>query len=175
MFNYEQENGEYENLEECVTDVYRLAVEYAINAVRNNIGGPFGAGIIYKKDNGKYIILAIDVNRVIKDQDPTAHAEINVIRKACKMLKNKSLENCILVTTAKSCPMCLSAACWANISKIYYSEDYKNAIESGFKDNDILEYLKGEKPDLIEEKRLIDMVCKKPFDIWNKKTDKIEY
>ena len=61
MFNYEQENGEYENLEECVTDVYRLAVEYAINAVRNNIGGPFGAGIIYKKDNGKYIILAIEL------------------------------------------------------------------------------------------------------------------
>lgn len=49
MFNYEVENNEYENLEECVNVVYELASKYATDGVKNNIGGPFGAGIIYKK------------------------------------------------------------------------------------------------------------------------------
>ena len=65
MFNYEIENNEYDNLEECVNEVYELASKYAIDGVKNNIGGPFGAGIIYEKENGKYIILLIERNTVI--------------------------------------------------------------------------------------------------------------
>lgn len=103
MFNYEIENNEYDNLEECVNEVYELASKYAIDGVKNNIGGPFGAGIIYEKENGKYIILLIERNTVIASKDPTAHAEVNAIRSACKALNTRSLENCILVTTAKSC------------------------------------------------------------------------
>ena len=56
MFNYEVENNEYENLEECVNVVYELASKYATDGVKNNIGGPFGAGIIYKKDNNRHHI-----------------------------------------------------------------------------------------------------------------------
>lgn len=175
MFNYEQENGEYEDLEECVNDVYRLASSYAEDGVKKNIGGPFGAGIILKKENGRYIILAIDRNTVIKTKDPTAHAEINVIRKACKILNDNFLSNCILVTTAKSCPMCLSAACWAKIKTIYYSESYDNAKTSGFKDDEIFEYINGNAPELIEEKRLVNEVCVIPFEVWDKKIDKIQY
>ena len=59
MFNYEIENNEYDNLEECVNEVYELASKYAKKKKKNNIGGPFGAGIIYEKENGKYIILLI--------------------------------------------------------------------------------------------------------------------
>ena len=73
MFNYEIENNEYDNLEECVNEVYELASKYAIDGVKNNIGGPFGAGIIYEKENGKYIILLIERNTVIASKDPTAH------------------------------------------------------------------------------------------------------
>ena len=175
MFNYELENGEYENLEECVKDVYKLASKAAIQGIMMDRGGPFGAGIIYKKDNGRYIILSIESNEVLSTNDPTAHAEINAIRKACKMLNTRTLENCILVTTARSCPMCLAASCWANIKTIYYSEDYRQAIMSGFKDNKISEYLKGNESELIEEKRLIDLSCKEPFELWNSKTDKILY
>ena len=175
MFNYELENGEYDNIEECVKDVYKLASKAAVQGVMMDRGGPFGAGIIYKKDNGRYIILTIERNEVLSDNDPTAHAEINAIRKACKMLKTRTLENCILVTTAKSCPMCLAASCWANIKTIYYSEDYRQATISGFKDNDICEYIQGVNTDLIEEKRLTDSSCKEPFAIWNEKTDKKQY
>ena len=159
MFNYEIENNEYDNLEECVNEVYELASKYAIDGVKNNIGGPFGAGIIYEKENGKYIILLIERNTVIASKDPTAHAEVNAIRSACKALNTRSLENCILVTTAKSCPMCLSAACWADIKTIYYSQSYDSAVSSGFRDEGIQEYIKGEYP----------------FIEWNKKQDRQAY
>ncbi len=175
MFNYEQENSEYDNLEECVRDVYKLASKQAIVGVKTNVGGPFGAGIIYKKDNGRYIILVIESNSVLKTKDPTAHAEVNAIRKACKMLNTERLDNCILVTTAKSCPMCLSAACWASIPTIYYSESYDEATTSGFRDDNILEYLQGTNPELINEIQLIDYECKEPFKVWNKKEDKTIY
>lgn len=175
MFNYEVENNEYESLEECVNAVYELASKFAQEGVRANVGGPFGAGIIYKKDNGRYVILVIERNSVIKSNDPTAHAEVNAIRRACKMLNTKSLENCILVTTAKSCPMCLSAACWANIKTIYYSQDYEDAVNSGFRDKQIAEYIKEENNEIIEEKRLYNDVCEVPFQKWNEKEDKNSY
>lgn len=174
MFNYEVENNEYDNLEECVNVVYELASKYALDGVRRNIGGPFGAGIIYKKDNNKYVILTIERNTVIKSNDPTEHAEVNAIRKACKILNTKSLENCILVTTAKSCPMCVSAACWANIKTIYYSQTYDSAVSSGFRDERIQEYIKGNNQ-IIEEKMLSNPCCEFPFVEWNKKEDKEEY
>ena len=174
MFNYEVENNEYDNLEECVNEVYELASKYDIDGVKNNIGGPFGAGIIYKKENGKYIILLIERNTVIASKDPTAHAEVNAIRSACKALNTRSLENCILVTTAKSCPMCLSAACWADIKTIYYSQSYDSAVSSGFRDEEIQEYIKGEN-DIIDEEQLKNPCCEYPFIEWNKKQDRQDY
>ena len=174
MFNYEVESNEYESLEECVNEVYELASKYAIDGVRKNIGGPFGAGIIYETDNGRYSILVIERNSVIKSKDPTAHAEINAIRSACKVLNTRSLENCILVTTAKSCPMCLSAACWANIKKIYYSQEYDSAELGGFKDNEIYEYI-NRNNEIIEEIMLENPCCEYPFMEWNQKQDKDIY
>lgn len=167
-------NFECENLEECIDKVYEMASIYATEGVKNNIGGPFGAGIIHKKENGKFEILAIARNTVISSKDPTAHAEVNAIRIACEKLENKSLENCILVTTAKSCPMCLSAACWANIKTIYYSQEYDTAVSSGFRDEKIAEYIKGNN-DIIEEKRLKKDCCEIPFIEWDRKEDKEEY
>lgn len=174
MFDYDLENNEYENLEDCVNTVYELASKYAVEGVKKGIGGPFGAGIIYKKENGRYVILLIERNSVIKSQDPTAHAEINAIRGACKLLNTKSLENCILVTTAKSCPMCLSAACWANIKTIYYSQSYESANTSGFRDEEIEDYIKGYN-DIIEEIKLSNSCCEFPFVEWNSRKDKEEY
>ena len=74
MFNYEIENNEYDNLEECVNEVYELASKYAIDGVKNNIGGPFGAGIIYEKENGKY---RKKYSNCIKRSDCTCRSERN--------------------------------------------------------------------------------------------------
>lgn len=142
MFNYEVENNEYENLEECVNVVYELASKYATDGVKI-ILEDLWSGNNLQKDNNRYIILVVERNTVLRSKDPTAHAEINAIRSACKQLNTKSLENCILVSTAKCCPMCLSAACWANIKTIYYSQSYDNAKEGGFRDEEISEYIKG--------------------------------
>lgn len=159
-------NKIYENLDECVNDAFLYSASYATDGVANGVGGPFGAGIIQKIDN-KYKILVIERNTVLRTKDTTCHAEINAIRKAEKILDKPFLEDCILVSTAKSCPMCLSAACWAKIPIIYYGTDYENAINSGFKDSDILEYIKGNNNNLIKEILKENNYSLEPFNKWN--------
>lgn len=103
-------NKIYTNLNDCINEVLSLSSNYACEGVEKNIGGPFGAGIIQKLDNS-YKIICIERNTVISSKDATSHAEINAIRKASKFLNRRNLNDCILVSTAKSCPMCLSASC----------------------------------------------------------------
>lgn len=93
-------------------------------------GGPFGAVIV---KNGK--IIAKAHNQVLKKNDPTAHAEILAIQKACKKLKTHDLNDCILYTSCEPCPMCLSASIWANIKEIYYGNTKEDADKIGFRDD----------------------------------------
>lgn len=106
------------------------------------VGGPFGA-VIYK--NGK--IVGKGVNRVIGNNDPTAHAEIEAIRNACKNLKTHDLSGCEMYATGYPCPMCMSAIIWANIKKVYYSADYEDANKLGFRDDYIYKFIKGGQKD----------------------------
>lgn len=99
-------------------------------------GGPFGTVIV--KDN---IIIAASHNTVIENNDPTAHAEINAIRKAAQTLKTHDLSECILYTTCFPCPMCLSAIVWANIKEVYYGNTKEDAEDIGFRDNQIYELI----------------------------------
>ena len=167
-------NKIYDDLNKCINDVFNACSNYACEGVEQNIGGPFGAGIIRKIDN-KYKIICIERNTVIYSKDATCHAEINAIKAASKLLNKYFLDDCILVTSAKSCPMCLSAACWAKIPVIYYSQSYDNATSSGFKDNSISEYIKGNNDKLIQEVQIKNEECIRPFKIWNEKQDKICY
>ena len=100
------------------------------------VGGPFGA-VVYK--DGK--IVGKGVNRVIGNNDPTAHAEMEAIRNACKNLKTYDLSGCEIYATGFPCPMCMSAIIWANIKKVYYSCDYKDAEKLGFRDSHIYNFL----------------------------------
>ncbi len=134
------------------------AVKEALEGVKNKDGGPFGAIII--NTEGK--IVARGHNRVLRDKDPTAHAEIMAIREACKKLDTKDLTGCVLYTTCEPCPMCLSAIIWANIKTIYYGSTRKDAKEIGFKDDDIYEFIKGNN-DLLKEIKLENKSCKDLF------------
>lgn len=107
--------------------------------LKTNQGGPFGAIIV--KD-GKVISEAH--NQVLKKKDPTAHAEILAIQKASKKLHTHDLTGCILYTSCEPCPMCLSAAIWANIKEIYYGNTRKDAAQIGFRDDWIYEVFKNE-------------------------------
>ena len=77
------------------------------------------------------------------NNDPTAHAEIQAIRNACQNLKTFDLTGCELYATGYPCPMCMSAIIWANIKKVYYSADYKDAEKIGFRDDYIFKFLKN--------------------------------
>jgi guanine deaminase len=125
----------------------QLAVDQARITMEQNIGGPFGAAIV--KD-GK--IIKITSNRVLKDNDPTAHAEILAIREACEMLDTYDLSGCELYATGYPCPMCLGAIIWANIKTVYVSGFPKDAEKIGFRDDYIYKYiLEGRKdPDVLD-------------------------
>jgi tRNA(Arg) A34 adenosine deaminase TadA len=109
-------------------------------SMEDKTGGVFGAVIV--KDGE---IIAEGYNQVIKTNDPTWHAEMHAIREASKKLGTPHLEGCVLYTSAECCPMCLAAAYWAHIDKIYYASTIDDALEYGnFDDVDILSEVRKE-------------------------------
>ncbi len=151
---------------EFMSEAIRLATE----SVKNG-GGPFGAVIV--KDGE---IIAKSSNSVTKDNDPTAHAEVNTIRKACKALQTFDLSGCTIYTSCEPCPMCFGAIHWARLDKIYYANTKADAKNIGFDDSFIYEEIA--KP---YEKRTIPNIqifrdeAMVSFRLWQEKTDKIEY
>ena len=125
-----------------------VANNLAKDNLRTNDGGPFGACIV--KDGE---IIGKGSNHVLKNNDPTAHAEVMAIREACKNINSYSLKGCELYTNCFPCPMCLSAIIWANIDKVYYGNTKEDAAEIGFRDEYIYECLKS------TEKNNLDLEC----------------
>ncbi|WP_288953783.1 nucleoside deaminase [Prevotella sp.] len=151
-------------------ELMQRAIELSINSVRNG-GGPFGAVIAREGE-----IIAEGSNGVTIYNDPTAHAEVTAIRKACEKLGTFDLKGCEIYTSCEPCPMCLGAIYWAHLDKIYYANDRKDAADIGFDDDFIYQeievkpqYRKKPSEILMREEGL------EAFRIWNKKTDKIEY
>ncbi len=148
----------------------RKAIELSVESVKNG-GGPFGAVIV--KDGE---IIAASSNSVTKDNDPTAHAEVNTIRQATKKLGTFDLSGCEIYSSCEPCPMCLGAIYWARLDKLYFANTKKDAKDIGFDDSFIYEEI-----DLPYEKRKIKTIqmmrneALEAFKIWKKKDDKIEY
>ncbi len=134
------------------------AIKEAEIGIKNKEGGPFGVVIVDKAGH----MIAKGHNQVLKTKDPTAHAEINAIRRACKKLKTKDLSNCIMYSTCEPCPMCLAAIIWSNIKIVYYGSTKKDAARIGFKDDDIYEHIKGNK-ELLKEWNTNNQSCKNLF------------
>ena len=111
----------------------REAIRLADESVAHG-GGPFGAVIV--KD-GK--ILAGASNSVTLDNDPTAHAEVNAIRQACRELGTFDLKGSVIYASCEPCPMCLGAIYWAGIERIYYANTRADAAAADFADGFIYE------------------------------------
>ena len=128
-------------------DLMRMAVKEARKTMNENIGGPFGALII--DESGK--VLAVASNTVLGDHDPTAHAEINAIRKAAKAKGTHDLTGCTLYTTCFPCPMCLGAIIWSNIKNVVYGCQKEDADAIGFRDDFIYDFVKSDikDPDIL--------------------------
>ena len=148
----------------------KRAIELSINSVKNG-GGPFGC-VIVKNNN----IIAEGSNEVTFSNDPTAHAEIVTIRKACKSVNNFNLKGSEMYTSCEPCPMCLSAIYWSHIDIIYYGNTRLDAAKIGFDDNFIYnELCQDLSIRKIPMKQINKDEAKKAFLDWEKKVDKIEY
>ena len=157
-----------------ITEQDKLFMREAIRLANESVergGGPFGAVIV--KDGE---IVAGSSNSVTIDNDPTAHAEVNTIRKACQKLRTFDLSGCTIYTSCEPCPMCLGAIYWARIGKIFYGNTRKDARDIDFADDFIYEEL-----ELPLEKRTVPIKpllrdeALQTFRLWTEKTDKIEY
>ena len=152
-----------------------LAIDLSDDNFDKNYGGPFGACII--KD-GK--IIGKGINRVIKDNDPTAHAEIVAIRNACKHLGTYDLSGCELYTSCYPCPMCLSAIIWSNVKTVYYGNSKEDAADIGFRDDFIYKYL-DKLSNNKQDEDVLHLTCLnrdeaiKVFEQYKKDKDKIVY
>ena len=127
-------------------DYMQKAINEGFKGMRANEGGPFGA-VIVKKTQSKTKgvetkIIAVAHNTVLKTNDPTAHAEINAIRKATKKLKRFDLSDCEIYSTCEPCPMCLAAIEWARIKKLYYGCTRADTDKIGFSDKVIYDEIK---------------------------------
>lgn len=126
-------------------------------------GGPFGALVVA----GDGAVLAEGQNRVTRDNDPTAHAEVVAIRAACAATGSFSLEGATLYASCEPCPLCLAAALWARIGRIVYAADRHDAARGGFDDRDFYKLFdrpREEWPLPVEEARPTDATA--PFDAW---------
>src|SRR5262247_863482 len=103
------------------------AVALALEKMRANSGGPFGA-VIVRNDT----IIAEGWNEVTSNNDPTAHAEIVAIRRACTLLGAFNLPDCDIYTSCEPCPMCLGAIYWARLRRVYYANTRIEAAQIGF-------------------------------------------
>ncbi len=143
------------------------AVEQARIHMKAQFGGPFGAAIM--KDDQ---IIAVTANSVLRDHDPSAHAEINAIRKAGEILGTHDLSGCVLYATGYPCPMCLSAIIWANIKTVYYGCEAKEAEEIGFRDDFIYRFIEGKREDgsVLTLMQLEHDACRALYDAYEKES-----
>lgn len=146
------------------------AIDLSKNSVKNG-GGPFGAVIVR---NGE--VIAEASNSVTIDNDPTAHAEVNCIRKATRKLNRFDLSDCEIYTSCEPCPMCLGAIYWARLARIYYANDRKDAANIGFDDDFIYREIpvdpaQRQKP----MEQLMRNEALEAFKMWEENDEKTEY
>lgn len=143
-----------------MNEYLKLAKNAAKISYKNNEGGPFGAVITDLNGN----IIAISSNKVLLKKDPTAHAEIEVIREASSKLQNYDLSECIMYSSCEPCPMCLSAIIWANIKTVYYGCNKTDAEKIGFRDEKIYKYFENKNEEMLKLKNIDRKECLELFD-----------
>lgn len=134
-------------------------------------GGPFGA-VVVRGDE----VITVASNSVTIDNDPTAHAEVNAIRSACKKLGTFKLDGCYIYSSCEPCPMCLSALYWAGVDRIYYGNTKEDADAIDFSDKFIYkEFEKAKEDRSIPCIHIPNTDAINAFKAWVEKEDKTEY
>ncbi len=148
----------------------KMAIRLAKENIRNG-GGPFGAVVV--KDGE---VVATGVNRVTADGDPTAHAEVQAIRAACRALGTFVLSGCEIYSSCEPCPMCLGAVYWARLSALYYAGSKDDAAEAGFSDAFIYQELKLEPQQRsLPTRIMMAEMGASVFEDWERQEDRTDY
>jgi guanine deaminase len=154
-----------------MNEFMQIAIDEALNGMKNNDGGPFGAVIV--KDGE---IISYAHNEVIKTNDPTAHAEVTALRKASKMLGRFDLSDCEIYSSCEPCPMCFAAIHWAKIKKLYYGSTRQDAANIDFDDQYIYDVINGTATELqVEVVQVNRQESLEPFEKWQLKMDRVKY
>lgn len=147
------------------------AIHLATENVRSGSGGPFAALIV--KDG---VVVAEAANSVTTTNDPTAHGEVNAIRKACAVLGSYFLEGCEIYTSSEPCPMCLGAIYWARISRIFFGNDCQSAERAGFSDSFLYRQMGLERDErTIPTQQLMAPEAWSSFQLWIESDNRIDY
>lgn len=137
------------------------AVDLATSSVAEG-GGPFGAVIV--RDG---TVVAEGQNRVTRDLDPTAHAEVVAIRAACAALASFELGGCTLYTSCEPCPLCVSASLWARLDRVVYAADRDDAARGGFDDRAFYELFDRPRTEwTMPVTQVATAEAAAPFDAW---------
>lgn len=143
-----------------MNEFMKIAKDKSYEGSTSKQGGPFGAVIVNKKGE----IIAASNNKVLLNNDPTAHAEVETIREACKKLQTYDLSDCIIYTSCYPCPMCLAAIIWANIKEVYYGCTKEDAAQIGFRDDYIYKYLETKNEKILQLQQMDRQECIKVFE-----------
>ena len=140
----------------------QMALDLAAENARSGLGGPFAAIVVQNGD-----ILSEGTNLVTSSSDPTAHAEVIAIRRACAKLGTFQLTGCELYTSCEPCPMCLGAIYWARPAAIYYAGTHKDAAAAGFDDSFIYDQTRMRAEErAIPMRRVLAGEAVRPFEAW---------
>jgi len=149
----------------------KAAIQEARKGFNRDHGGPFGAVIV--KDG---VPIANAHNEVLKTNDPTAHAEILAIRRACALLESYDLSDCEIYSTSEPCPMCFSAIHWSRLKNLYFGTTRDDVAAIGFDDSLIYDILSGKTQVVQMETKNVDRVsCLGLLTEWEAKPDKVLY
>ncbi|MCX6270069.1 MAG: nucleoside deaminase [Bacteroidetes bacterium] len=158
-----------------MNDIHKIFLLEAIRMAEENVpsgkGGPFAAIVVR---DGK--VIGYGVNSVIAKNDPTAHAEIEAIRDACRNISSFQLTGCILYTSCEPCPMCFGAIYWARPKAVYFAASRSDAADAGFDDSFIyseIDILPGQRK--IPAFHILEKEGAKPFERWKEHPGKNLY
>lgn len=138
----------------------------------DSAGGVFGSVIVRDGE-----ILGEGANRVVAENDPTWHGEMEAIRKACKKTGSFKLRGATLYTSAEPCPMCMAAVYWAGIERVYYGATNADALEYGDFDDSMI-YGELKKPVSQRSIKCTQIMQEEAVEVWKKyknKADRVPY
>jgi guanine deaminase len=173
MNSADQDSSSFQHLDQGKNLEWAGYLEQAVDLATRNVaegGGPFGAVVV--TPDGR---VHAGVNRVTRDNDPTAHAEVVAIRAAAAATADFDLTGSVLYASCEPCPMCLASALWARIGRVYFAADRHGAAAAGFDDALFYDYFNGAAPELMPVTRGDIPTSDVPFQTWRAFDGRTEY